>query len=114
MLFRSRVLFAGVLRETATADSNDSQSEAGIKRTPLLMTTSRGNSWKVSSPYELMMMNPSRLMSNFYDGHEPVVMGYLVTGRLKSSFPDGIEIKVKDKSPAMQTSRTNSKTEQGG
>jgi ABC-type uncharacterized transport system involved in gliding motility auxiliary subunit len=61
---------------------------------PLLMTTSRGNSWSVSSPFELMMMNPSSLMSKFVDGFKPVTMGYLVTGRLKSSFPDGIEIEV--------------------
>ena len=31
-------------------------------------------------------------MSYFSDGTEPVVMGYLVKGRFKSSFPDGIEV----------------------
>ena len=97
-LNRVRVLFAGVLRKAVIADSNDQQSKAQIKRTPLLMTTARGNSFSVSSPYELMMLNPARLMNKFYDGHEPVSMGYLVTGKFKSSFPDGIEIKVKDKS----------------
>jgi ABC-type uncharacterized transport system involved in gliding motility auxiliary subunit len=93
-----RVLFAGVLREVAIAEPNDRQSETQIERTPLLMTTGRGNSFSISSPYELMMLNPSRLMNKFYDGHEPVSMGYLVAGRFKSSFPDGIEIKVEDKS----------------
>jgi ABC-type uncharacterized transport system involved in gliding motility auxiliary subunit len=86
-----RFLFAGVLREIA--DANE-QEDAQIKRTSLVTTTNRGNRWRVSSPYELMMPNPSRLMDKFIDGTEPVVMGYLVTGRFKSSFPEGIEIEV--------------------
>ncbi len=88
-----RVLFAGVLREVA--DSNEAnESAAEIERTPLLMTTNQGNSWKVTSPYELMMLNPQRLMGRFIPGTRPVPMGYLITGRFKSSFPDGIEIEV--------------------
>ncbi len=86
------MLFSGVLQEVA--DSNEVQSDAQIERLPLLMTTNRGNSWSVSSPFELMMLNPSNLMSKFYDGFKPVTMGYLITGRFKSSFPDGIEIEV--------------------
>jgi len=86
------VLFSGVLREVA--DSNQAESGAGIERTPLLMTTNEGNSWNVTSPYELMMLDPQRLMAKFAPGTRPVPMGYLITGRLKSSFPDGIEIKV--------------------
>ena len=87
-----RVLFAGVLKEVR--DANESQEGAGIKRTPLVMTTDKGNAFSVSSPYELMMVEPSRLMSRFTPGNQPVVMGYLVTGRFKSSFPDGVEIEV--------------------
>jgi ABC-type uncharacterized transport system involved in gliding motility auxiliary subunit len=86
------VLFSGILREVA--DSNQAESSAGIERTPLLMTTNEGNSWNVTSPYELMMLDPQRLMAKFAPGTRPVPMGYLITGRLKSSFPDGIEIKV--------------------
>ena len=86
------VFFAGVLREVE--DSNEAESGAGIERTPLLMTTNEGNSWKVTSPYELMMLNPQRLMDRFVPGTAPVPMGYLITGRFKSSFPDGIEIEV--------------------
>jgi len=33
-------------------------------------------------------------MRKFVEGDKPVAMGYLITGRLKSSFPDGIEIEV--------------------
>jgi len=88
------VLFAGVLKEVDVPE--DEKSGAEIQRTPLIMTTNRGNSWTVSSPYELMIMDPSNLMGKFIDGDgvKPVNMAYLVTGRFKSSFPEGIEIEV--------------------
>ena len=95
------VLFAGALREVedvAVEDEPDKEekqpSRPEIERTPLIMTTDAGNSVKVSSPYELMMPDPSKLMEKFMDGTEPVAMGYLVTGRFESAFPDGIEIEV--------------------
>jgi ABC-type uncharacterized transport system involved in gliding motility auxiliary subunit len=100
-----RVLFAGVLREVDTASkkpqdpnkqakSDEKTTAAEIEQTPLLMTTNEGNSWSVSSPYELMFPDPARLMSKFVKGTKPVVMGYLVTGHFKSSFPQGIVIEV--------------------
>lgn len=98
-----RVLFAGELREVEDVSEEDEQdkdkeqkqpSRPEIERTPLIMTTDAGNSVKVSSPYELMMPAPSKLMEKFMDGTEPVPMGYLVTGRFESAFPDGIEIEV--------------------
>jgi ABC-2 type transport system permease protein len=36
-------------------------------------------------------MSPSQLMHRFTDGNEPVVMGYLITGRFNSHFPDGYD-----------------------
>ncbi|MDD5459205.1 MAG: GldG family protein [Phycisphaerae bacterium] len=84
-----RMLFAGVLRQQEVIDGNDTLP---IERTPLINTTDRGNSWTVSSPYELMMPDPQRLMSNFKDGEKPVTMGYMVSGYFKSSFPKGIEV----------------------
>jgi len=84
-----RFLFAGVLEKIT-----DPNKYTDIERTTLITTTDRGNSWKVNSPYELMMLNPTRLMDSFYDGDKPVAMGYLVTGKLASSFPEGIEIEV--------------------
>lgn len=82
-----RLLFPGILKEI---------EEGGIKidRRPLLLTTNIGNSWTLSSPYELMMLNPSQLMQKFVDGTEPLTMGYLLTGKFKSSFPEGIEVEV--------------------
>lgn len=85
-----RMLFPGVLNETDNSGEKD--DDAKIDRRPLLVTTERGNSWTTSSPYELMMLNPSQLMNKFVDGTKPVAMGYLLTGKFKSSFPDGIEV----------------------
>lgn len=96
-----RVLFAGVLNEVGQeADGDPNQVDAsetsddGITRTPLIMTTDRGNSWKVDSSFELMRPDPANLMSRFTPGIKPVAMGYLLTGHFKSSFPEGIEIEV--------------------
>ncbi len=88
------VLFAGVLKEVDVPDEQESDVE--IRRTPLIMTTNWGNSWTVSSPYELMIMDPSNLMGKFIDGDgvKPVHMAYLVTGLFRSSFPEGIEVEV--------------------
>jgi len=99
-----RVLFSGILQEVKAADSN----QPAINKIPLLMTTNRGNKWSINSPYELMMPNPSQLMKKFTDGDEPVIMGYLLTGKFKSSFPDGIEIEVKSEDP--KTSETEKGT----
>jgi ABC-2 type transport system permease protein len=85
-----RLLFSGVLREVA-----DPNEEVGVRRTPLITTTDKGNSFSISNAYELMILDPSSLMSKFIEGNKPVSMGYLITGHLKSSFPDGIEIEVK-------------------
>jgi len=87
-------LFSGVLNEVA-ASSDPNQPGPEIKRTPLVMTTDRGNSFSIGSPYELMFMDPASLRKKFRDGAKPVTMGYLLTGRFKSSFPNGIAIEVK-------------------
>ncbi|MHC4721679.1 MAG: Gldg family protein [Planctomycetota bacterium] len=87
------VLFSGVLSPLAP-----DQAEANVQLTPLLTTTSRGNSWTVSNPSELMMPNYKTMLSEFTDGTEPVAMAYLATGRFKSAFPEGID--VPDESPA--------------
>jgi len=89
-LNRVTVFFAGALNKVA--DANQAKAgETRIERTPLVMTTNKGNTFSINSPYELMM-NPEGLMNRFYDGTEPVTMGYLITGRFKSSFPNGIVI----------------------
>jgi ABC-type uncharacterized transport system involved in gliding motility auxiliary subunit len=84
------MMFPGVLDQILPAEGE--QTDAGLKLTPLVMTTSQGNSWTVSSPYEFMMPNYASLLSKFTDGTKPVTMAYLVTGNFKSAFPDGIEV----------------------
>ncbi|MHC4440282.1 MAG: GldG family protein, partial [Planctomycetota bacterium] len=83
-----RMLFTGVLKEVAEPnDAND--SDLDVKRTPIITTTNRGGTFTISNQYELMILDGPSLMKKFADGTEPVAMSYVVTGRLKSSFPNG-------------------------
>lgn len=84
------VLFAGVLNEVEQA--GDANVSGRIERIPLVTTTARGNSFRIDSPSELQMLNPTSLMKKFVEGNKPVVMGYLISGKFKSAFPDGIEM----------------------
>jgi ABC-type uncharacterized transport system involved in gliding motility auxiliary subunit len=80
-------VFSGVLK-TLPPDENSPE----LKHLPLLMTSKEGNSWTIDNPYELMMPDYGAFMRRFRDGTEPVVMGYMVTGKFRSAFPDGIVI----------------------
>jgi ABC-type uncharacterized transport system involved in gliding motility auxiliary subunit len=93
-----RFLFSGILREMLI-DSNEVKIR-NIRRTPLVMTTARGNKWTVENQFELMGPNPERLWKKFTEGTEPVKTAYLVTGRFKSAFPNGIDIDVEVKPDA--------------
>ncbi len=102
-----RVLFAGTLLEVndsqpAPTDPNapkTSSPTSGLVRTALMMTTNKGNAWKISSPVDLAFPDPASLMRKFTDGTKPVAMGYLVSGRFKSSYPAGIDVEVDSKDP---------------
>jgi len=97
-LNRVRILFSGVLKEVA--DSNEAKdSDLNIKRTPIVTTTDRGGTFTISNPYELMILDGPGLMRKFADGTEPKAIGYLITGRLKSSFPDGIKVESESPDP---------------
>ncbi|MHC4430710.1 MAG: Gldg family protein, partial [Planctomycetota bacterium] len=51
-----RFLFSGILNEVT--DSNDANDVSdAIERTPLITTSSRGNTFTISGPYELMFTN---------------------------------------------------------
>jgi ABC-type uncharacterized transport system involved in gliding motility auxiliary subunit len=93
-----RILFAGVLKEVEPPSEDKQAGKAPIERTPLITTTGKGNSWTITSSLEMRFLNPSNLMERFVDGNEPVVMGYLVTGKFKSAFPDGINVTVEPNS----------------
>ena len=89
-----KVLLAGVLEKTASdevSEGSDDQTDKPVYR-PLMMTTDKGNGWTVSSPFELMRPDSSKLMKSFAEGTEPAVMGYLIEGKFKSAFPNGVQI----------------------
>jgi ABC-type uncharacterized transport system involved in gliding motility auxiliary subunit len=98
-----RVLFSGVLRKTGPGEGEGSDVQNEI--IPLLQTTDRGNTWE-AKPWDWVRINPERMMSYFSDGSKPVVMGYLIKGRFKSSFPEGIEL-------ADESGEDNSAKEEG-
>ena len=93
-----RMLFAGVLNEVAEPNDANNRDD-NIIRTPIITTTNRGGTFTIDNPYELMFLDGPALMKKFMDGTEPVAMGYLVTGPLKSSFPNGIEVESKSPDP---------------
>lgn len=95
-LNRVTVFFAGALKETAEPNQDD---DTGIRRTPLLTTTKKGGTFSTSSPFELRFPDPAALMRKFIDGTKPVTMAYLITGKLPSSFPDGIDIEIAAEDP---------------
>jgi ABC-type uncharacterized transport system involved in gliding motility auxiliary subunit len=82
-----RVLFAGALQKVT---SGESEKENQI--VPLLQTTNRGNTWRVAGPWDWIRINWETMMGYFTEGIEPVVVSYLITGRFKSAFPEGIEV----------------------
>ncbi len=100
-----RMLFPGVIEKLdakAPADEEGDKKDEAAKPDqppatdntiiPLISTTDKGNSWSVSSPYELMMLDGSRLLKNFREGKAPVMLGCMITGKFKTAFPDGIQV----------------------
>ncbi len=87
-------LFSGVLKELPMTE--EEKKEMNLDRVPLVMTTKQGNSWRVNNQYELMTPDMGTLMKKFTAGTEPVNMGYLVTGKLKSAFPKGIDVETEE------------------
>ena len=85
------MLFAGALNEVGESIDPNVPS-LNVKRTPLVRTSVQGNVVKVDSPYELMFMDPGVLRNKFIRGVQPVTMGYLVTGKFKTAFPNGVAI----------------------
>jgi len=87
------VLFAGMLKEVGdSADPNVPSLQ--VERTPLISTTAEGNTIRIDNPYELMVMDPGILRKKFNAGVRPVNMGYWLTGKFKTAFPNGIAVDV--------------------
>jgi ABC-2 type transport system permease protein len=91
-----RVLIAGALNPTA---QNPKDKAHPIRLKPLIQTTERGNVFKNDGMEMVMQYNPGALIKQFTDGNRPVVMGYQLSGRFKSSFPKGVSVPVDEKPP---------------
>lgn len=91
-----RMLFAGVLKPTFQ-DPNDAVHH--IQVTPLIQTTALGNAWKGDQIEMMLQYAPSELNKQFTDGTKPVMMGYILSGRFKSNFPNGIDVPVDANKP---------------
>jgi len=97
-----RMLFGGILQKT-DADTDN-------QVIPLVQTTSRGNSWSVEGLWDWVRIVPEKFMGYFEEGTEPVVMGCLIKGRFKSSFPQGIEVQVESDEDTSSSEQEQTKT----
>lgn len=91
-----RMLYPGVINEIELGESAATE----LTRRQLVMTTKTGNSWKINHPYELMNNDTTALMNKLTPGDKPVAMGYQVTGKFQSAFPNGIEVPLPMEKPA--------------
>jgi ABC-2 type transport system permease protein len=80
-----RMFFSGVLKPVG-----DENKDIDLK--PLLSTTAGGNELKVAAPEVRNHFTWKNLNRQFAKGDKPVHMAYLVTGKLRTAFPDGIEV----------------------
>jgi ABC-2 type transport system permease protein len=101
-----RVLFAGVLKPTFQ-DPNDAVHH--VRLTQLIQTTDHGNAWKGDQVEMMLQYAPSELNKQFSDGTKPVAMGYLLHGRFKSNFPNGIDVPVDANKPDEQGNAAQTK-----
>lgn len=91
-----RFYAAGSLR----ASTDDDGTVAGVAATPLVTTTSTGNTLEVQTGFPgdggLAFMElesaPAKVRTRLTPGDEPVVLAYVLSGRLPSAFPEGVEI----------------------
>ena len=108
-----RFFIAGVLAPaTGEGEGEDGDGEDGgedgsqngggngsIERTPLITTTAKGNTLAIQAGFPaddalvfLDVNNPGKLRDHFQPGDEPVVLAYLVHGRLGPMFPGGADV----------------------
>ena len=88
-----RMFFSGVLKPAGDGNKD-------IDLTPLLSTTAGGNELKAAAPEVRNHFAWKNLNRQFVKGDKPVHMAYLVTGKFRTAFPDGIEVEDKTDSGA--------------
>ena len=77
-----RMLFAGAI----------SRHGGNATFRPLLSTTKTGSTWLPADTTSLNMPDAQRIQKEVRDGTEPVILACLLTGKLTSNFPNGIEV----------------------
>lgn len=100
--------FPGVLKKKTDLSS----LPADIEYVPLMTTTKQGNTWTISSPFELRAPDYAGILARFRDGKEEQVLAYRVTGTFRSAFPDGPpkeEKKVEEKEKAEESDTEESR-----
>ncbi len=60
--------------------------------TPLISTTRTGNVWIPTDATSLNMPDPQKIQKEVTDGKEAVTLACLLTGKLNSIFPNGIDV----------------------
>jgi ABC-type uncharacterized transport system involved in gliding motility auxiliary subunit len=58
----------------------------------LVRTSDVGNTWTPESPYALMSPDPETIDKETSDGTKPLNLAVMITGKLTTNFPDGVEI----------------------
>ncbi|MCG8454783.1 MAG: GldG family protein [Holophagales bacterium] len=94
-----RFFTPGVLRPKETVPE-------GVELTPLVTTTAQGSSLEMEAGFPtedrltfLDLGQPAKLADRFRPGEEPVVLAYVVNGRLPSAFPDGADLPAETPAP---------------
>ena len=86
-LHQLRMLYPGVLTKV---------DAAGTELRALIQTTDTGSTWKPGSPFELQYPDISAINKAIKDGTEPLMLACILTGKLKTNFPGGIEVEAKE------------------
>jgi ABC-type uncharacterized transport system involved in gliding motility auxiliary subunit len=82
-----RMLFAGVLQP---------KEIPGITAEPLLMTTAGGDEIEADPKDMMVYSDPDTIAGRYKESGNPVAVGYKLTGKFKSAFPDGVVIPGKE------------------
>ena len=96
-----RFFLAGSLEEIGGDDGEgeEDDGDGGVTLTPLISTTSKGNTLEVKPGFPdsgslvfLDLNNPGKIADEFIPGTEAVSFAYLVQGKLPMVHPDGADI----------------------
>jgi len=97
-----RIYFSGVLKEASGRNKD-------IELIPLLSTTKEGSTIQADSFKVQNQFQWGELAKEFIKGAKPEHMAYLVRGKFKTAYPDGIEIESKSEDDKGSEEKENTK-----